>query len=313
MGEILLEAVSVSVAYGPVRAVRDVDLVLKRGEIVGIAGESGSGKTTLAGTLIRALPKAAALTGTILFDGRDLYALTPRELLAARRRDLAMVLQNPMTSLDPLYRVGDQVREVLRTRGAGDVDPVDLLRRVGLTAPELRVRQYPHELSGGMKQRVLIAMAAASSPRLLVADEPTSALDASMQEEILVLFRDVRDRAGSTVVIVSHDLNAIRRSCERTIVMYAGRIVEDGPTEGVFAAPRHPYTRALLATVPHFDADEVSMSPIPGQIPDLAALGPGCAFAPRCAAALGRCASEQPPETKAANGHRWSCWRMDDA
>jgi oligopeptide/dipeptide ABC transporter ATP-binding protein len=311
MAETLLQARSLSVAFGRVQAVRDLDISLGRGEIVGIAGESGSGKTTLASAMLRALPKSARLSGTILLDGRDLYALSPGELLKARRRDLAMVLQNPMTSLDPLFRIGDQVREVLEHRGVAGATPIDLLKRVGITAPEIRVGQYPHELSGGMKQRVLIAMAAASSPRLLVADEPTSALDATMQEEILLLFREIRDRAGTTVVIVSHDLAAIRRCCDRTVVMYAGRIAEDGPTREVFAAPRHPYTRALLATIPRFEGDRVTVSTIPGQIPDLSELPPGCPFAPRCAMALSRCVAEEPPETVLAGGHRFACWHTE--
>jgi oligopeptide/dipeptide ABC transporter ATP-binding protein len=318
MTQPLLEAQRLSVAFGPadapVRAVAEIDLAVGAGEIIGIAGESGSGKSTLCSALLRALPRAARLEGRVNFAGLDLYQRTARELRQLRRHDLAMVLQNPMTSLDPLFTIGDQMMEVLRARtpaaSRSELRDATLqaLQRVHLSAAGMRMRQYPHELSGGMKQRVLIAMAAASSPRILVADEPTSALDATIQEEILLLLREVRDRFGTAVVIVSHDLGAIRRVCDRTIVMYAGRIVEDGPTPEVFGAPRHPYTRALIASLPHLEDDEIVLAAIPGQVPDLASLGPGCAFAPRCGSALPRCHAERPDGTGSAPGHLVHCW-----
>jgi len=312
----LVNAIGLTVAYGPVarrvRPVADVDLVVGAGEIVGIAGESGSGKSTLCAALIRALPRTASLSGRVEFAGRDLYALPAGELRRLRQRELAMVLQNPMTSLDPMFTIGNQIAELLRARGgSGDMRArgIDLLRQVHLTAPELRWDQYPHQLSGGMKQRVLIAMAAASAPRLLVADEPTSALDATIQEEILVLLRGVRDTHGTAVIIVSHDLNAIRRVCDRTVVMYAGRIVEDGPTESVFAVPRHPYTRGLIASLPRLEDDDIVLSSIPGQVPDLARLPDGCAFAPRCPVVMPVCREQCP----AASGtsHRAFCWAAE--
>ena len=309
----VIHAAGLGVAYGttarPVRAVADVDLSVMPGEIVGIAGESGSGKSTLCAALIRALPRAAVVSGQVGYAGRDLYAVPPAELRRLRQRELAMVLQNPMTSLDPMFTIGGQIAELLRVRGiTGDLRArgVDLLRQVHLTAPEMRWGQYPHQLSGGMKQRVLIAMAAASAPRLLVADEPTSALDATIQEEILLLLREVRDTHGSAVIIVSHDLNAIRRVCDRTVVMYAGRIVEDGPTEAVFATPRHPYTQGLIASLPHLEDDDIVLSSIPGQVPDLARLPDGCAFAPRCPAALPICRQQQPQASGGAR--RTFCW-----
>ena len=312
----LISTTGLGVVYGkganPVRAVADVAFTVLAGEIVGIAGESGSGKSTLCAALIRALPRAALLSGEVQYGGRDLYAVSPGELRRLRQRELAMVLQNPMTSLDPMFTIGDQLTEVLQVRDSGGdlrAKGIALLRRVHLTAPELRWSQYPHQLSGGMKQRVLIAMAAASAPRLLVADEPTSALDATIQEEILLLLRDVRDAHGTAVIIMSHDLNALRRVCDRIVIMYAGRVVEDGPTEAVFSAPRHPYTRGLIASLPHLEDNDIVLSSIPGQVPDLTRLPDGCAFAPRCTDVLPACGLQQPLSSGA--GHRVFCWMAE--
>jgi oligopeptide/dipeptide ABC transporter ATP-binding protein len=320
--EPLLAIRGLSVAFGPadrpVRAVAEAGLTLARGEILGIAGESGSGKSTLCAAIMRTLPRTARVSGEIRFAGRSLLTMTEREMAAIRGRELSMVLQNPMTSLDPLYSIGNQLEEVLRERRreadgrAGPGSAVEVLRRVHLTAPELRLRQYPHQLSGGMRQRVLIGMATAAAPALLIADEPTTALDASIQDEILVLFRELRDSAGSAVVIVTHDLSAIRRLSDRVIVMYAGRIVEEGPTAEVFAAPRHPYTRALLASLPRIEEDEIVLEPIPGQVPNLAELPPGCAFADRCPVALPACRVGVPPESRVGERHRAFCWRVGE-
>jgi peptide/nickel transport system ATP-binding protein len=317
----LLEIRNLSVAFGPasrpVRAVAGVDLDIGAGEIVGIAGESGSGKTTLCAALVRALPKAARVSGDIRFDGRSIDALSQDELRQVRGREIAMILQNPMTSLDPLFTIGNQLGEVLATRC--DVPgsqlrerELELLRSVHMTAPEERLRQYPHELSGGMRQRVLIAMAGSMAPKLLLADEPTTALDATIQEEILVLFRELRDRRGTAIAIVTHDLGVIRRICDRIVIMYAGRIVEEGPVAAVFAAPRHPYTRALLASVPVLDGDRVQIQAIAGQVPNLADLGDFCAFADRCPMAVDQCRAQAPPQTTFADHRRVFCWRADE-
>jgi len=316
----LLEVRNLSVAFGavtrPVQAVSGVDLAIAAGEIVGIAGESGSGKTTLCAALIRALPRAARVSGDIWFDGRSMHALSPRDLRRVRGREIAMILQNPMTSLDPLFTIGNQLEEVLATRC--DVPAarlreraVELLRSVHMTAPEERLRQYPHELSGGMRQRVLIAMASATAPRLLLADEPTTALDATIQEEILVLFREIRDRRGTAIAIVTHDLGVIGRICDRIVIMYAGRIVEEGPVAAVFAAPRHPYTRALLASVPVLDGDRVHLQSIAGQVPSLADLGDFCPFADRCPIVVDRCRAQAPPSTSFGDRQRVFCWRAE--
>jgi len=317
----LLEIRNLSVEFGPVArplcAVSDVDLEIGAAEIVGIAGESGSGKTTLCAALVRNLPKTARVSGEIRFDGRSVNEMSASELRQLRGREIAMILQNPMTSLDPLFTIGNQLGEVLATRC--DVPTarlrereVELLRSVHMTAPEQRLRQYPHELSGGMRQRVLIAMAGSTAPRLLLADEPTTALDATIQEEILVLFRELRDQRGTAIAIVTHDLGVIRRICDRIVIMYAGRIVEEGPVEVVFAAPRHPYTRALLASVPVLDGDRVQLQSIAGQVPNLADLGDFCAFADRCPLAVDQCRTRAPIASAFGDRQRVFCWRAGE-
>jgi len=317
----LLEIRSLTVAFGPVerpvRAVWDVDLSIDAGEIVGIAGESGSGKTTLCAAIVRNLPRAARVSGEMRFDGRSINAMSASELRQLRGREISMILQNPMTSLDPLFTVGNQLSEVLATRcavpsGRLRERAVELLRSVHMTAPEHRLRQYPHELSGGMRQRVLIAMAGSTAPKLLLADEPTTALDATIQEEILVLFRELRDRRGTAIAIVTHDLGVIRRICDRIVIMYAGRIVEEGPVATVFSAPRHPYTQALLASVPVLDGDRVQMKSIGGQVPNLADLGDFCAFADRCPNAVDQCRAATPKESASGDRQRVFCWRADE-
>jgi oligopeptide/dipeptide ABC transporter ATP-binding protein len=318
----LVQVSDLSVEFGPparpVRAVSHVDLAIEPGEIVGIAGESGSGKTTLCAALIRALPRTARVSGEVTFDNRSIYAMSPRELRKLRGREISMILQNPMTSLDPLFTIGNQLGEVLSTRGevaakALQAREVELLRSVHLTAPEARLRQYPHELSGGMRQRILIAMASATAPKLLLADEPTTALDATIQEEILVLFRDIRDQHGTAIAIITHDLGVIRRICDRIVIMYAGRIVEEGPVETVFTAPKHPYTRALLASIPVLDEERVILQAIPGQVPNLAELGDFCPFAERCPVVVDQCRAKSPPESPVGARHRVFCWRAGEA
>jgi oligopeptide/dipeptide ABC transporter ATP-binding protein len=317
----LVQVRDLSVCFGPldrpVQAVSHVDFSIAAGEIVGIAGESGSGKTTLCAALIRSLPRTARVTGEVTFDNRSIFAMLPRDLRKVRGREISMILQNPMTSLDPLFTIGNQMGEVLSTRGETAAAmirsrEVELLRSVHLTAPETRLKQYPHELSGGMRQRILIAMASATAPKLLLADEPTTALDATIQEEILVLFREIRDKFGTAIAIITHDLGVIRRICDRIIIMYAGRIVEEGPVEAVFTAPRHPYTRALLASIPVLEDERVVLHAIPGQVPDLAELGNFCPFAPRCPMTVERCRNESPEEDFITETHRVFCWRSGE-
>ncbi|MBV8888966.1 MAG: ABC transporter ATP-binding protein [Alphaproteobacteria bacterium] len=307
-------SVTFGTSQGPILAVSAVDLAIRPGEIVGIAGESGSGKTTLCRAIMGALPDEARLSGEIWFAGTRISGRPVAEIRRLWGREIAMVLQNPMTALDPLYPIGSQIDEMIGVRFGAAALPgraLEILRSVHLTAPELRLRQYPHQLSGGMRQRVLIGMASATRAKLLLADEPTTALDATIQEEILVLFREIRDRSGTAIVIVTHDLGVIRRVCERVIVMYGGRVVEDGPTEAVFTAPRHPYTRALLESLPRIEGEEIVLQAIDGQVPDPSELGDFCPFSPRCRLAREACLAKFPGETRVTGAHRVFCWAAE--
>lgn len=311
----LLEVKDLTVEYGPshapVRVLRNLSFSVSRGEIVGVVGESGSGKSTLCGAAIRALSGKPRVSGSVRFDGLDVYALSRKELAELYGSRISMVRQNPMSSLDPFWTVGNQMREVLGRRGTPRHEQgqtaIEALRRVRLTAPEVRVTQFPHQLSGGMLQRTLIAMSTAARLDLLMADEPTSALDASISDEILMLFKELRDRDGTAVVLVTHHLDVVRRICDRVVVMYAGEIVEEGLVADVFNAPKHPYTRALMAATPHIVGDEVMMTPIPGQVPMLSQLPAGCSFSDRCTRALGVCTASRPPERHGSADSRVLC------
>lgn len=315
----LLTVRNLSVQFGPpdkpIAAVSNANFTVERGQIVGVVGESGSGKSTMCTALMRTLPTTARISGDISFDGKELLSLSPAQMREIRGSDLAMILQNPMTSLDPLFTIGDQALEVLRLRRPGvkstESDAIDLLRKVRITAPEIRVRQYPHQMSGGMKQRILTAFATAANPKLLIADEPTTALDATVQEEILSLFWEIRKASNAAIIIVTHDLSIVHRLSDRTIVMYAGRIVESGPTHEVFASPRHPYTRGLIASMPRVVNGMVELNSIQGQVPRLDQLGPGCAFADRCLHATDICRQELPAPQVVGEGHSVVCWQVD--
>ena len=300
---------------GVVKAVDGVSFSINPREIVGIVGESGCGKSTLCSTLVRLLPPQAQLSGRVMFKGQDLLTIDRDAMRAIRGRDITMVLQNPMTALDPVFTVGSQLREVLRWNsgmGAGERvrRALEMLKSVRIPSPEERLENYPHQMSGGMKQRVLTAMATALKPALLLADEPTTALDVTIQEQILGLFADIRDELGTAIVLVTHDLGVVRRLCDRVLIMYAGRIVESGATEAIFTAPRHPYTQALLASIPRMGEEVSRLRAIEGQIPDLSALPPGCAFAPRCPHRMPRCA-EYPP-VFGSGDTTVRCWLHDD-
>ncbi len=311
----LLTVSDLSVQFGPaakpIAAVANASFSVEPGQIVGVVGESGSGKSTMCTAVMRSLPATARVSGNIQFDGQSLFSLTPAQMREIRGRDLSMILQNPMTSLDPLFTIGNQAREVLRLHGAipnaSEQDAVELLRKVRITAPEMRVRQYPHQMSGGMKQRILTAFATASSPKLLIADEPTTALDATVQEEILSLFWELRNASNMAMIIVTHDLSVVHRISDRTLVMYAGRIVESGPTHDVFDAPQHPYTQGLIGSIPRVVAGRVELNSIPGQVPRLDQLGSGCAFAERCSRATEKC-TRQPMSQSVGEHHQVLCW-----
>jgi oligopeptide/dipeptide ABC transporter ATP-binding protein len=281
---------------GVIRANDGVTLSVPRGVTLGIVGESGSGKSVLCRSIMRLLPPTARarVSGAILYEGRDLVQLDEEEMRRLRGREISMIFQNPMTSLNPVWSIGDQVTEGLRVhQGLGAREAraraVELLARVGISSPERRVDEYPHQWSGGMLQRAVIAMAMAAEPRLLLADEPTTALDVTIQDQILALLLELQERTGTTLVLVSHDLAVVAETCDRLAVMYAGRVVETAPIAEIFTAPRHPYTAGLLGSIPHA-AQGRRLRPIPGQPPDLGHLPAGCPFAPRCPVATPDCA-----------------------
>ena len=304
-----------------VRAVNGLSFSLWRGQTIGIIGESGSGKSMTSLSILRLLPRGARiLGGQVLFGGRDLVALPERELRRMRGRHIAMILQDPMVSLDPLYRVGDQVAEPLRThQGMGGAAlrarVIELLGAVGIPAPESRFDQYPHQMSGGMLQRIVGAAAISCGPELLIADEPTTALDPTVQAQYLDLLEELQQRTGLALIVITHDLGVAARLCDDVIVMYAGRAAEKAPVRTLFDRPAHPYTQALLSTLPGRRApDDIKVGAhkrlptIEGQPPDLATLPPGCPFAPRCPRADAKCRTEMPPEVSLAADHTAACW-----
>ena len=281
---------------GPIRANDKVSLDVRPGETLGIVGESGSGKSVLCRAILRLLPSPPAKVSakSLLFAGRDLMRLDDVAMRGVRGHDIAMIFQNPMTSLNPVWPIGDQVAEPLRLhRGMGRQQArrttIDLLRRVGIPAPEKRIDDYPHQWSGGMMQRAVIAMALAGAPRLMLADEPTTALDVTIQDQILALLLELQRETGMALVLVSHDMGIIAETADRVAVMYAGRIVELAPTAAIFEAPAHPYTQGLLRSIPRLEGRSTALAAIPGQPPDLARLPLGCAFAERCPLATAEC------------------------
>jgi len=301
------------------RAVDDVSFTLEAGKTLGIVGESGSGKTTLALTLMRLLPPGARIAaGSMRFEGEDLLDKSDAEMRAIRGKRMAMILQDPMASLNPLFTVGDQIAETLRAhegmprRGAW-TRARELLAAVNIAAPERRVSEYPHELSGGMRQRVVGAIAIACGPRLLIADEPTTSLDVTIQAQYLKLLREIQREHGLAMIFITHNLGIVARMCDQVAVMYAGRLVEAGPVRTIFDAPAHPYTRALIESIPRFGDTAARLTAIEGQPPDPAALPPGCAFHPRCPLVIERCRAEAPPETRVAAQHRARCWLAAEA
>jgi oligopeptide/dipeptide ABC transporter ATP-binding protein len=301
--------------WGTIKAVDGVSFAVGEGETLGLVGESGSGKSMTCLSVLRLVPRPAAriVGGRVLLDGDDLLQKSEREMQRIRGKRVAMILQDPMSSLNPVFSVGMQVREPLASyhglAGRALKDrAVQLLGSVGISSPAARLRAFPHQLSGGMRQRVVGAMAISGPPRLLIADEPTTSLDLTIQAQYLRLLKELQDRHRLAMIFVTHNLGIVARMCDRVAVMYAGRIVEAGPVEAIFGAPRHPYTRALLESVPRLSGSTDWLTAIEGQPPDLAALPPGCAFAPRCPRAMDRCRAEEPPDFTPAPGRSSRCW-----
>jgi oligopeptide/dipeptide ABC transporter ATP-binding protein len=298
------------------RAVDGVGFRLAPGETLGIVGESGSGKTTLALTLLRLLPPAARIVGgRVRFEGEDLLAKPEREMRRIRGKRIAMILQDPMASLNPLFTIGDQVAEPLRFhegagRKAAGRRALELLRSVRIAAPELRAREFPHQMSGGMRQRIVGAIAISCGPRLLIADEPTTSLDVTIQSQYLRLLKELQEAHRLAMIFVTHNLGIVARMCDRVAVMYAGRIVEEGPVRAIFDAPAHPYTQALLESIPRLGEARARLTAIEGQPPDLASLPPGCAFHPRCPKTFDRCRAEAPPALPAGDSRAARCWLL---
>jgi peptide/nickel transport system ATP-binding protein len=304
---------------GVVRAVDGVSFEVHSGETLAIVGESGCGKSVTSLSILRliASPPGRIVEGRLIFAGRDLLALSDREMRAIRGNEISMVFQEPMTSLNPVLTIGRQIAETLSLhRGLSRSEAircaVEMLRLVNIPEPERRVRAYPHQLSGGMRQRVMIAMALACDPRLLIADEPTTALDVTIQAQILELMRKLKEKTGAAIVLITHDLGVVAEMAQRVVVMYAGRKVEEAPVEELFARPRHPYTRGLLTSVPRLtqtgDPGRKRLAEIPGVVPSLRHELVGCAFAARCSHATSRCRAEYPPLEEKAPGHLVACW-----
>jgi oligopeptide transport system ATP-binding protein len=309
-------AVTFSSQGGSVRAVDGVSFSLERGETLGIVGESGSGKSVTALAVMGLVrdPPGRIASGSILFEGKDLRASTAEEMRALRGHGIAMVFQDPMTSLNPVLTIGRQLTEVMEVHlGVSPAEArkrsIDLLAMVGIPSPETRLDDYPHRFSGGMRQRVMIAMAVACKPRLLIADEPTTALDVTIQAQILDLLRGLQADLGMAMILITHDLGVVAGMADRVNVMYAGRIVEEGSTDAIFAAPRMPYTMGLLQSVPRLDRPEdARLVPIPG-LPPAGSSGDGsCSFAPRCGFVAQACRNAAPALREVGPGHRAACW-----
>ena len=284
-----------------VRAVRGVSFDVRPGETVGLVGESGSGKSVTNLAMMGLVPKPPGRIdgGQVIYDGKDLLRLGDRELEKIRGRRIAMIFQDPMTALNPLMTVGQQLTEMTRLhlglgRREANRQAAEMLELVGISGAEKRLRDYPHQFSGGMRQRVMIAMALSCEPDLLIADEPTTALDVTIQAQILDLLRDLQQRRGTSIIMITHDLGVVAEICHRVLVMYAGRVVEKAEVDSLFADPKHPYTQGLLRSLPRFDQSSETLEAIPGQPPDLGHLPPGCSFRERCPAAVESCKSDDP-------------------
>jgi peptide/nickel transport system ATP-binding protein len=302
---------------GMVRAVDGVDIAIGRGETVGVVGESGCGKTVTAMSVLKLvpMPPGVIVDGQIVFEGRDLVPLNGEAMDEIRSKEIAIVFQEPMTSLNPVYTVGEQIAEVVRrheglSRQEAMAKAVEMLRLVQIPNPERRVRDYPHQFSGGMRQRVMIAMALSCNPKLLIADEPTTALDVTIQAQILDLLQDMKSRFGMAIMLITHAMGVVAETAQRVVVMYAGKVIEEASVEKLFAQPRHPYTQGLIRSIPRIDraaTKKARLEAIGGVVPSLLDPPPGCRFAARCKFASARCYEAVPPLLQVEDGHKVAC------
>jgi oligopeptide transport system ATP-binding protein len=317
--ENLLEVTNLSTSFfthvGEVKAVRNISFYLRRGEALGIVGESGCGKSVTMLSLMKLLVDTGRIVnGSIMFNGKDIIRAGSREMKRIRGNEIGMIFQDPMTSLNPVLTIENQMIEPLRIHmGMGREQArrkaVELLDLVGIPSPEKRLRQYPHEFSGGMRQRVMIAIALSCQPKLLIADEPTTALDVTIQAQILELLKDIKNRINTSIILITHDLGIVADMCDRVNVMYGGCIIEKGETRDIYYYSRHPYTWGLLGSVPNpRTLARQRLKPIEGQPPDLLKPPEGCPFAPRCGYAMGVCLKEMPPEYEISGTHKAACW-----
>ena len=307
--------------HGAIHAVDGVNLSLSRGEILGVVGESGCGKSVLALSILGLLPRPPAFVegGKILFQEQDLLQLSKEALRQLRGNAISMIFQEPMTALNPVFTVGNQLMEVFRVHRRLDkaealAQSVEMLARVGVPAPRRRAREYPYQLSGGMRQRVMIAMALACNPALLLADEPTTALDVSIQAQILELMLALKEDLDTAILLITHDLGVVAEMAQRVAVMYTGRIMEEATTLELFDRPLHPYTQGLMGAIPRADAsfETEALTEIQGVVPGLGSLPPGCHFEPRCPWSMAVCRAEVPPLKAVGEGHRVACWAVTD-
>ncbi len=319
MSDHLLEMNDLRVSFftpaGEVKAVNGVSYTLDKGRVLGIVGESGSGKSVSVSAMMQLLVYPGRVVGgSITFDGRDVLAMNAEQIQAVRGKEIGMIFQDPMTSLNPVFTIGEQLVETLRrhtdmTRRQAWDRSVEMLTLVGINNPEQRMKQYPHEFSGGMRQRAMIAMTLLCNPKLLIADEPTTALDVTIQAQILELMKDLRKKINAAIILITHDLGIVSDICDEVIVMYAGRIVERGTIDDIFYRPQHPYTQGLLRCLPRLDSDVTKpLEPIEGTPVDLLAMPEGCAFAPRCEKCMRVCLKEQPPVFARGETHTSACW-----
>ncbi len=319
----LLEVKDLKVSFftpvGEVKAVGGISYELNHGEVMGIVGESGSGKSVEAYSIMGLLQSPGKVVGgSIIFDGEDVLAKDAKEMQAFRGNSVSMIFQNPMTCLNPVYTIGNQLIEAVRchkriTKKEAGAKAIEMLKLVGINNPERRMNQYPHELSGGMRQRVMIAMGLICDPKMLIADEPTTALDVTIQAQIIELMKDIQRKTRMSIIFITHNLGVVAEICDRVSVMYAGKIVEQGDVEDIFYRPRHPYTLGLLRSMPRVDAEEYErLIPIEGTPVDMLNPPSGCPFGPRCEHCMKICLRMEPPRIDLGNGHTSSCWLLTE-